>query len=179
MYAIMSEIDKQSSEKVTQIWRSLCDACGLEAIYTIPKPHFTWLISEEMDLVQASSIIESIILHAPAISIYTFGLGIFSGEKPVLFLPMVKTIDMIQLHQEIWDQIGPHCSQLKMYYSPPLWMPHITLALKDLNKENLACAVNAYAFEKIELSVNMINICLAELGDKKIGKILQRFPVNG
>jgi len=179
MYAIISEIDKQSSEKVTQIWHKLCDACGLEAIYTIPIPHFTWLISEEMDLDQARSIFVSKIPQIPGISTYTFGLGIFSGENPVLFLPMVKTIEMIQLHQDIWDRLGPHCGNLNMYYSPSFWMPHITLALKDLNKDNLACAVNAFAFKQVELSVTMLSVCLAELEDKKIGKILQRIPVKG
>ncbi len=179
MYAIISEIDKQSSDLVKKIWHDLCEECGLEEIYTLPTPHFTWLIAKKMDLVQSKAIVESMILEVPEIKTHTFGLGIFSGILPVLFLPMVKTIDMINLHQKIWDQIGPHCSQINTYYSPSFWMPHITLALKDLDKENLACAINAYAFEQIELSVSMKSIALAESEDKKIGKILERFPVNG
>lgn len=179
MYAIISEIDKQSSDVVRKIWHDLCEVCGLEEIYTLPTPHFTWLIADEMDLKQAESIVVSMIPEVPEIRTYTFGLGIFSGMLPVLFLPMVKTIEMINLHQNIWDQIGPHCSQLKTYYSPSFWMPHITLALKDLDKEKLACAVNALAFKQIELSVTMKSIALAESEDKKIGKILVRLPVNG
>jgi 2'-5' RNA ligase len=84
---------------------------------------------------------------------------------------------MIHLHQNIWEKLGPYCSEMNRYYSPSLWMPHITLALNDLNKKNLACAIDTYAFEKIELSVKMTNLALAELQDQKIGKILQRFPV--
>jgi 2'-5' RNA ligase len=178
MYAIISEIDQQSSETVSQIWHNLCRVCGLEEIYTIPTPHFTWLIADEMDLGKTKSVLAAMISQVPRISTYTFGLGIFSGTLPVLFLPMVKTIDMINLHQKIWDQIGPHCNQLNTYYSPSFWMPHITLALKDLDKEKLACAVNAYAFEQIKLSVTMTSIDIAESEDKKIGKILERFPVQ-
>ena len=179
MYAIISEIDEHSSETVSKIWQNLCEVCGLDEIYTLPTPHFTWLIADEMDLEQTGLILESMILKVPAIRTFTFGLGIFSGTLPVLFLPMVKTIDMIHLHQEIWDKIGPHCRKLNMYYSPSLWMPHITLALKDIDKEKLACAVNAYAFEQMELSVTMTSIDIAESEDKKIGKILQRFPEKG
>lgn len=178
MYAIISEIDKKSSEKVSQIWHHLCEVCRLEEIYTLPTPHFSWMVADGMILDQAKSKLASMISQVPEISTYTFGLGIFSGTFPVLFLPMVKTIKMIKLHQEIWNQVGPYCSQLNMYYSPSLWMPHITLALKDLDKEKLACAVNAYAFEQIELSVTMTSIALAESEDKKIGNILHRFPVN-
>lgn len=178
MYAIISEIDKRSSEKVSQIWHGLCKACGLEEIYTLPTPHFSWLVANGMILDQAKLKVESMISQVPEIRTYTFGLGIFSGNLPVLFLPMVKTIEMIKLHQKIWDQVGPHCNQLNMYYSPSLWMPHITLALKDLDKEKLACAVNTYAFDQIELSVTMTSIALAESEDKKIGNILYRFPVK-
>lgn len=177
MYAIISEIDEGSSEKVSQIWHHLCEVCGLEEIYKLPTPHFSWLVAEGMILDQAKSKVASMISRVPEISTYAFGLGIFSGNLPVLFLPMVKTMDMIKVHQEIWDQVGPHCSQLNMYYSPSLWMPHITLALKDLDKDKLACAVNAYAFEQIELTVTMTSIALAESEDKKIGNILHRFPV--
>lgn len=177
MYAIISEINSRSSEKVTQIWHGLCKACGLEEIYTLPTPHFSWLVAGGMDLAQAKSKVASMITRVPEIRTYTSGLGIFSGILPVLFLPMVKTMDMINLHQEIWDQVGPHCSKVNMYYSPSLWMPHITLALKDLDKEKLACAVNAYAFEQLELSVTMTSLALAESEDKKIGNILHRFPV--
>jgi 2'-5' RNA ligase len=178
MYAIISEIDEESSEKVSQIWHHLCEMCGLEEIYTLPTPHFSWLVADGMILDLAKAKVASMISRVPEISTYTFGLGIFSGILPVLFLPMVKTMDMIQLHQEIWDQVGPHCSQVNMYYSPSLWMPHITLALKDLDKDKLACAVNVYAFKQIELSVTMTSIALAESVDKKIGNILHRFPVN-
>ena len=178
MYAIISEIDKQSSETVKIIWHDLCEECGLEEIYTLPTPHFSWLVAEEMDLKQAKSTIASMISTVPEIKTYTFGLGIFSGILPVLFLPMVKTMEMINLHQNIWEQVGPFCRQLKTYYSPSFWMPHITLALKDLDKDKLACAVSAFAFEQIELSVSMESIALAESEDKKIGKILERFPVN-
>ncbi len=177
MYAIISEIDNQSSEKVSRIWDQLSEICGLEAIYTFPIPHFTWLVAEEMDITQAKSIIKLMSTKTSSIRTFTFGLGIFSAEQPVLYLPMVKTNDMVHLHQGIWGQMGPHCKEMNMYYSPSLWMPHITLALKDLNKKSLACAVDAYAFEKVELSVMMSSIAIAESEDKQMGKILQRFPV--
>jgi len=178
MYAIISEIDEQSGEKVNQIWRKLCEACGLGAIYATPTPHFTWLTAEKLDVEKIKIILSALVKNSPDISTHTFGLGLFSGDHPVLFLPLVKTIEMINFHQRIWDKISPHCKDLNMYYSPDFWLPHITLALKDISRENLACAVNEIGFEKIELKVSMTSIAIAEHEDEKIGSILERFSLK-
>jgi len=178
MYAIISEIDEQSGEKVNHIWQKLCEACGLGAIYATPTPHFTWLTAEELDVEKAKIILSTLAKNSPDISTHTFGIGIFSGVHPVLFLPLVKTIEMINIHQRIWDKISPHCKDLNMYYSSDFWLPHITLALKDINRENLACAINEIGFEKIELNVSMTSLAIAEHEDEKIGTILERFTVK-
>jgi len=178
MYAIISEIDAQSSEKVNQIWQKLCEVCGLEAIYKIPTPHFTWLVAEELGIEQAKIKLSKIIQVSPQISTHTFGLGLFSGGRPIIYLPMVKTIEMIQLHQYFWDEIRPYCNDLNLYYSPEFWIPHITIALKDISRENLPCAINEIGFEKIELKISMTSFAIAEHGDEKMGTILERFPVG-
>jgi 2'-5' RNA ligase len=178
MYAIISEIDNPSGETVNQIWHKLCEACGLGAIYATPTPHFTWLVAEELDVEKSKLNLSEIVKSSPVISTHTFGLGLFSGGHPVLFLPMVKTVEMIHLHQHIWNEISPYTKDLNKYYSPEFWLPHITLALKDINRENLACAINEIGFEKIELNVSMTSLAIAEHEDEKIGTILERFPVK-
>jgi len=176
MYAVISELDSKSAETVSQIWRRLCLDCGLKEIYNLPTPHFTWFLAEEMDIEKAAPILEQIGLGVESFTLHTFGLGIFSGEKPVLYLPMVKTVEMIQLHQAIWDQIQVYGEDAKLYYSPRLWVPHITLALKDLTKENLACAVNTIAFEPIELFVEVNNLALVTYENKRASETLKTFP---
>jgi 2'-5' RNA ligase len=178
MYAIISEIDEQSGEKVNQIWQKLCEACDLGAVYTTPTPHFTWLTAEELDVEKSKLNLSEIVKSSPVINTHTFGLGLFSGGHPVLFLPMVKTIEMIQFHQHIWNEISPYAKDLNKYYSPEYWLPHITLAFKDINRENLACAINEIGFEKIELNVSMTSLEIAEHEDEKIWTILERFPVK-
>jgi 2'-5' RNA ligase len=65
-----------------------------------------------------------------------------------------------------------------MYYSPKLWVPHVTLALNDLNQENLACAINAIAFETIELFIRISNLALARYEDKKAGEIIENLKFS-
>lgn len=173
MYAIISELDPKSSKYVSEIWQELCQTCGLEAIYNIPTPHFSWLVAEDMDLAATDVILSEIAANVQTFTLHTFGLGIFTGERPILYLPLVKTIEMINLHNAIWDQIIPHCQNLQYYYSPKLWVPHITLALRDLTRENITCVFNAIAFEPIELYVDVENLAIAQNGNELVGKVLK------
>jgi len=178
MYAIISELDPKSSSTVNQIWRELCEGCGLTAIYNMPLPHLTWMVAEDLDIEKSKAYLAQISRRTMPLTLHTFGLGIFTGAKPVLYLPTVKTIEMITLHEEIWRQLSPVSTDQKKYYSPRLWVPHVTLALNDLNQENLACAINAIAFETIELFIRISNLALARYEDKKAGEIIENLKFS-
>lgn len=176
MYAIISELDERSSAKVIKFWQTLCEACGLRGIYDNPTPHFTCFAAEDLDVDKANTIISQIVKNRDPFEIRTFGLGLFSGENPVLYLPMVKTRQVLDFHDEIWEMLRPYSTETQLYYSPWLWVPHITIALKDLSRENLACAINAIAFEPIELINLVTNLILTDYEDERPGQMLERFP---
>jgi 2'-5' RNA ligase len=99
----------------------------------------------------------------------------FSGDNPVLYLPIVKSMELSELHKEIWDQTQPYSDDAKPYYSPQLWVPHITLALMDLTQENLACAIDSIAFEPLELFLQVDNLAVVEQDGMEIGETLHQF----
>jgi 2'-5' RNA ligase len=160
MYAIISELDNDSSVVVKNLWARLRDACGLRAIYDLPTPHFSWLVAESLDLPRAKAIIADLAAHHLMLTSHVFGLGIFSGDRPVLYLPIVKSQAMIDLHNQIWNKLGPMADRANGYYSPAFWLPHITLAINDLRRENLACALESVAFEPVELTIAADNLIL-------------------
>jgi len=178
MYAIISELDPQSSRIIADLWQRLYDTCGLKAIYNVPTPHFSWFAAEDLDIQRAAPILSQIAQTSDALAIHTFGLGLFSGRHPVLYLPMVKSAEMISFHHQIWNQIQPYSQDPKLYYSPKLWIPHITLALKDLSPENLACAVNSLAFDPFELLVIVESISIAEYTDENLGQTLKQYHLQ-
>jgi 2'-5' RNA ligase len=160
MYAIISELDLNSSVVVKNLWAKLRDACGLREIYNLPTPHFSWLVAEYLDLPRAKAILANLAAHHMILTSHVFGLGIFSGDRPVLYLPVVKSQAMIDLHNQIWDKLGSMTDRANGYYSPASWLPHITLAINDLRRENLACALESVAFEPVELTVAAENLIL-------------------
>ena len=178
MNAIISKLDPESSGTVTDLWRKLREACGLNAIYDLPLPHLTWMVAEELDIKKSAPILTQISDTTASLTLHTFGLGVFTGKKPVLYLPLVKSVEMIDLHEKIWDQISPFSKDQKLYYSPRLWVPHITLALNDLNEETLACAINTIGFDTIELFIQISDLVVARYEEKKAGEILKDFKLR-
>ncbi len=165
MYAIISELDPESAVTVKALWEELRDACGLEAIYSLPTPHLTWFAANGLDVTAVKGILADLIVGRSGLITYVFGLGIFSGERPVFYLPMVKSQEMIDLHNLIWEKALPYARQPNIYYSPPYWLPHITLALNDVTRENLACALESVGFEPVEMRVSAENLIVVTQED--------------
>ena len=179
MVAIISELDPVSSATVQVLWQRLRDTCGLTAIYDIPIPHFTWFLADEMEIEKAVSILSQIAARSDPLSIYTSGIGIFSGERPVIYLPIIKTVGLIELHRQIWDQVYAFSKEIKLYYSPTLWVPHITLAVKDLTKENLHCAVDQLTFEPFELIIAVDSLVIGEILESGQVNVLDKLSLEG
>ncbi len=178
MYAIISELDPNAATTVSGLWQQLCLACGLTEIYHLPTPHFTWFLADHLDSDIVIPLVKRLTTNLNSFQVHTFGLGIFTGEKPVLYLPIVKSAEMIRLHREIWNQIQPYGDEVQQYYSPRLWVPHITLALKDLTEENLACAVNSIAFEPIELFIKVGHIALVAYENENANETLLTWSLS-
>lgn len=179
MYAIISQLDTKSSETVRNLWQRLREVCGLKGIYNLPTPHMTWFSAEELDIPTAASIIANIAGSYPELATFAFGLGIFAGGSPVLYLPMVKSQAMIDLHSQIWDQVPQHANHPNMYYEPTHWLPHITLAAYDLSRENVACAMESVVFESIEMTVAIDNLIIVTQDMDPSSEVLHRYYFRG
>lgn len=179
MYAIISELDVNSTESVRNLWLKLRRICGLKGIYDLPTPHLTWFVAEDLDIQSSAAIIDGLTANNCGFKTRSFGLGLFTGARPVLYLPMVKTQDMIDIHNQVWDQIPLFAKTTNRYYEPLYWMPHITLAVNDLSSENLACALDSLVFEILEMSVSVDNMIIVEQGADPKNEALHRFRFYG
>jgi 2'-5' RNA ligase len=107
--------------------------------------------------------------------IRTAGLGLFTGPVPVLYLALVKTDILMDLHRTLWESVGPLATDLNRLYSPDLWMPHITIAYQDLNGDNLACAMKNLVFTPVNLEIQVDQLALLYQNDEGTG-VKSSFP---
>jgi len=179
MYAIISELDAVSADSVRLLWLKLRNKCGLKKIYDLPTPHLTWVVAEEINISSSASIIDELVANNCGFTTHSFGVGIFTGVRPVLYLPLVKTQAMIDIHNQVWNQVPTFTNQPNRYYSPLYWMPHITLAVNDLSSQSLACALDSLAFEELDMSVSIDNMIIVAQGADPKNEALHRFRFCG
>lgn len=141
MQGVGTDLNEMHAGRVREIWQFLRDDCGLTGVRASPKPHFTWQIAEEYDLDAAKSAIQEIIEHTPPFRVFSTGLGLFTGQFPVIYIPVIKNEGLVAFHELLWERLSPFRRGTNDYYSPLLWTPHITLAYEDLTLERLVCAL--------------------------------------
>ncbi len=178
MIAIISALDQESSDQVRALWRTLEMACHLRGIFHFPTPHMSWFAAESLETSRAEPILQQLAESCDPFMVHTFGLGIFPGEHPVLYLPVVKSQTLLQCHNKIWNQTQPYSEETKLYYSPSFWLPHITLAIKDIDQDTLLCAVNAVVTRQLSLNIVLDNVMIVEQNGDEIGATIKTFKLG-
>jgi len=174
MHGLVSLLDKTHYTLVEEIWQELEKDCGLEGIHVTPLPHFSWQIAEDYDWDALSLALQDIAAKAQPFTVRTGGLAFFPGERPVAYIPVVRTRELSEIHEMMWERTSPISTSASPYYSPPFWMPHISLAYSDLNAENLHCLLNKLAFRAFNWEIEIDNLTLIYEPDGTIGQIRYR-----
>ena len=179
MLAIISILDPESDNAVKEIWHKLETYCGLSGILVFPFPHITWVGAVTCDNEVTIPTLDKFASTIPSINVKTTGLGIFSGENPVLYLPVIKDPDLVTFHQKIWELMNSCMSERIIHYDPDQWMPHITLAIKDATSERLACAVQLLCQSEFRLSINLDNLALVDQQGESAPVLCAHFKLRG
>ncbi len=179
MHGIVSLLDPPATAKVEALWQELEQKCGLTGIKFTPLAHFSWQVAEQFDPQKTRSLLESVARVSRPFPALAGGLGIFTAKVPVLYLPVTKDENLLRFHARLWEATGGLVQGASDFYSPPLWMPHITLAYGDVDAAKLACAVRALAFESLELNLLVDNLSFVYQVDGEAGYLDYRCDFQG
>jgi len=135
MHGLVSLLDPHHYALVEEIWRELENDCGLTGILVTPFPHFSWQIAEDYDWDPLQQIVVEITAETQPFTVWAAGLGLFTSANPVIYLPVVRTKALSELHEKIWTRLKPISTKASPFYAPENWMPHISLAYADLTPE--------------------------------------------
>lgn len=178
MHAIVSLLDQDHSALLEQYWHELEYECGLTGIYITPIPHFSYHISAEYDFKRLEPILAELAANSEPFTIRTSGLGIFSGPIPVLYVTIIKSMELANFHRKVWEKVNPISIGASRHYAPEVWAPHITMAYGDVNREKLSCAVQKLAFESFDWNIAIDHLALVYQYSGEVGKIQNKllFP---
>lgn len=128
MHGVVSLLDEQHYEQVEQLWSELESTFRVHKLCNTPFPHFSYHVAQHYDLNKLESILRKTAAVMQPFRVRTSGLAVFTGDHPVLYVPIVRTSSLSAYHQTIYEAVAQAGDGEIAYYQPEQWVPHITLA---------------------------------------------------
>ena len=179
MNGVIALLDDKHTILVQDLWKILEDECGFSEGLITPFPHFSWQIAEEYDFNGLGKKLVELTSQLPPFTIRTAGIGVFTGKSPVVFIPIVKDPDLLELHQTIWDQISSLGKGMSDHYAPENWIPHITLASRDIAPDSLIKMIKYLGPLKIEWEIGIDRFALGCQSPQGVSKINETYTLSG
>ena len=132
MDGIASLLDTISTEQVHRIWEKLQNKCAIPEIRDHIVPHFSWHVAERYKQESLTQTLKNFCEQLGNFQVKTSGLGVFNGEKHVIYLGIVKDKTLLDNHLRIYEAVEPLAINPSPYYSPEHWVPHITLYIEEI-----------------------------------------------
>lgn len=182
MHGIVSLLDEEHDLKVKAIWNELEVECGLTGILETPYPHFSWQVADGYLEDGVESTLEDLASQITPFEINCVGVGIFSGTSgvlPVIYIPVLRQQVLNHNHRLIWKEMECCAVNPKELYHAYNWMPHITLAYKDVTPEKMECAIQLLGFREINWKIPIDNISYVYIDDQGKGHLKYKFDLKG
>jgi 2'-5' RNA ligase len=158
MDGIVSLLDNDHYQLVEELWAELKREFSVDGVSITPFPHFSYQIAQKYNVDKTKLVLERIAANIMTFKVRTSGLGIFIGASTVLYIPVVRSLELTQLHQELWEQISSSSFGAAEHYHPDQWMPHITIGFGDISKENLSQIIPFLAERDFNWEITVNNL---------------------
>lgn len=175
MHGLVSLLPEPYNGEILNIWRSLEDDFGLKGIRGSPYPHFSWQMGENYYLPAIEEKMVEVCKALSPFEIRTAGLGLFTGVKPIIYIQVVKSLQLYSLHQMIWEKFSTIGQGLSPYYQPDSWTPHISLAYEDISEDNIAGVMTWLAERDLSWEMTIDNLAFIHEPPGKTGELKYRF----
>ena len=91
MDGIVSLLDDKHYSLIEHIWDEFENRFGMVDIAPTPIAHYSYQIAHHYDLETLIPALNRVAQKTEPFIVKTSGLGIFTGEQPVLYVPVVRT----------------------------------------------------------------------------------------
>lgn len=177
MRGIISLLDNTYTELVNELWRDMVADCSVTNKHLPPLPHFSWSVFDDCDIERLDEVLVDIAGKTTPFTVRTSGVGIFTGENPVIYVALIKDEKLMRFQEMLWYKTASYSTKTSPYYIPDFWMPHITLVNGANEKKNILCALDKLMRRNCVWEFKIT--CLAVIGDSNgegiNGKYLYKF----
>jgi 2'-5' RNA ligase len=177
IYAVVSLIREETWQKILELIGNPSE------INSQPKGseyiHISWLVAQNINIPEFEKTLKNIAKKQTPLLISSGGLGIFGGEKPKITLNLARNASVDKLHSIIWRKSQLLMSEIKQYYSPELWMPHITLVQNGFGKDDYQKIINKLIYTTFQIQVSITNLAILYQDETTAGMLAHFDLKNG
>ncbi|HEY9628690.1 MAG TPA: 2'-5' RNA ligase family protein [Coleofasciculaceae cyanobacterium] len=123
-------------------------------------PHISYQVAKKYDVSALRQVMAQLSQDCSSFQVLTSGLGVFTGERPILHIPVVRNRSLTDFQQRIWEALVPISSETSNYYHPDTWMPHITLVYENLALPQLPELVRCLGDRCFNWTITLDNLSL-------------------
>ena len=161
MQSVVSLLDDRHYARVEAIWEELKQKFDVRGMYVQSYPHFSFQVAEQYDERACESYLRELASRTRPFRVRTAGLGIFTVANPILYIPVVRSPALSELHLEVWRNVTQSVpGAVAHYYHPEEWSPHVTLAHGDIDQEKLAEIVRLLSRRNFHWEFNVTNLSI-------------------
>lgn len=158
--AVVSLLDEEHTRRVQHLWDELEERFGVEGIFRTPVPHFSYHVAENYDTARLEQILFEAVRDQPPFPITTGGLGIFTGPRPTIHVPVIRTAALSAFHERIYPPLAAIATNVRPYYTPLYWAPHITLAMSEISPQTIAEILQHFSKRDFTWEIIVDNVAL-------------------
>jgi 2'-5' RNA ligase len=142
-------------------------------------PHITFHIGNHDTDSGAEAVVAQVAAQTTPFSITTSGLGVFGGSPPVLHLMVARSPAVAGLAQRLDSALGATgFPSTDPYFAPEKWIPHITIAHRNLDAIELAPVLGWLAEQPLAWEIPLTSISIARETERS-AELLATFPLSG
>ncbi|TGE23728.1 2'-5' RNA ligase family protein [Hymenobacter aquaticus] len=160
MLAITTLLTPHYANRINRIIKGLETEFGLDDVQATPDPHITYQLAGVRKLSALKTVLRDIAATTAPFEVHTTGLGVFPGPNPVIYIPVLRTDALNQLHQRIIRATAPLCLRTDKFSGPDCWLPHISLALHDTTPELLGPVLQYLNRQTFNMKLMLDNLAI-------------------
>lgn len=160
MYGIVSLLDSEHDTMIESIWKEFKARFGVHGVHRTPVAHFSYHVAQRYDESKLDALLRPIVREVEPFTVRTNGLGIFTGENPVLYVTIGCSEALCKLHRRLWEPMSSAAFEPHPLYHPARWVPHITLAEGDIDHTMLPDVIRLLSRRNFYWEIKVDNVVL-------------------
>lgn len=161
MYSIICDCDLNSQARIVTIRDDIKAQCPGGAFKTGLEPHISLQGADDYPIEQVELTLREVTEKSPPVKVYVGGLGIFTGDSPVVYLTIAKSRQLYEVHRAIWEELSGLGQRVNPLFSPTTWIPHISLFYgKKTDLPQLSCVIGELMEHDLNFEITIVQLSI-------------------